>query len=275
MIEPKITEFENEMIEKVQIYDEKEIVNIPRPFSKEPIQSLQEPTQEEEIYQEEPEPKKDPKKAKLGAKITVFSIDTAIQTILTIVAKSDIPGATDEEKKELTEIWEEYYLETGKEPPLWLMLLTMNVSVYSDKIFSAVKKRKENLQGTENEIEETNQAPIFEFTPRANRLKRDPINEQPEPEKNGVGDIPMENIPKRTPEPTPETTPEPTPEPTPESTPEGNKETLIIREGPQEIIQETVLVCQNIGCNTELKGKQKSFCSIKCRNEYINEKRKK
>jgi hypothetical protein len=272
MIEPKIDDFNAEMTEKVQVYDEKEIVNIPRPFSKEPVQSLQEQIEQpEEIYEEEPEPKRDPKKAKLGAKITVFSIDTAIQTILTIVAKSDIPGATDEEKKELTEIWEEYYLETGKEPPLWLMLVTMNVSVYGDKVYNAVKKRKENLQGTENEIEETNQAPIFEFTPRANRLKRDPINEQPEPEKYAVGDIPMENIAKRTPEPTPETTPEPKPEPTPEE----NKEPLIIREGPQEIIQETVLVCQNIGCNTELKGKQKSFCSIKCRNEYINEKRKK
>ena len=267
MIEPKITDFENEMTQKVQIYDEKEIVNIPRPFSKEPIQSLQEPTQEEKIYEEEPEPKKDPKKAKLGAKITVFSIDTAIHSILTIVAKSDIPGATDEEKSKLTEIWEEYYLETGKEPPLWLMLVTMNVSIYGDKIFNAVKKRKENLQGTENEIEETNQAPIFEFTPRGNRLKRDPINEQPEPEKYEVGDIPMENLAKRT--------PEPTPEPTPEATPEAKNEPFIIREGPQEVVQPTVLVCQNIGCNTELKGKQKSFCSIKCRNEYINEKRKK
>lgn len=275
MIEPKITDFENEMTEKVQIYDEKEIVNIPRPFSKEPIQSLQEQNQEEEVYQEEPEAKKDPKKAKLGARITVFSIDTAIQTILTIVAKSDIPGATDEEKKELTEIWEEYYLETGKEPPLWLMLVTMNVSVYGEKIFSAVKKRKENLQGTENEIEETNQAPIFEFTPRANRLKKDTINEQPELENYAVGNIPMENLAQRTPEPTPEATPEPTPKPTPEPTPKAKNEALIIREGPQEVIQETVLVCQKIGCNTELKGKQKSFCSIKCRNEYINENRKK
>lgn len=262
MIEPKLDDFNAEMTEKVQVYDEKEIVNIPRPFSKEPVQSLQETIEEnEEIYQEEPEPKRDPKKAKLGAKITVFSIDTAIQTILTIVAKSDIPGATDEEKKELTEIWEEYYLETGKEPPLWLMLVTMNVSVYGDKVYTAIQKRKEVEKGQPAEIEQPAQAPVFEFQPRTNRIKKDPIQEQAQEEPQPMK---MRNIPT-----------EPTPIPTPEQTPEQTQEPVIIREGPQEEVQPPVLICQNNDCNNELKGKQKSFCSIKCRNEYINEKRKK
>jgi hypothetical protein len=247
-----------EMGEKVQEYSEKEVQNIPRPFSKEPIVSLEETREEilEEENFEEPIKKSDPKKAKLGAKITVFSIDTAIQTILTIVAKSDIPGATAEEKKELQEIWEEYYLETGKEPPLWLMLVTMNVSVYGDKVYTAIQKRKESGQTQENGSSETNQTPVFNFVPQSNRMKREPIQE-PKKEMDSI------DIPNPEPEPQPE--PEPKPEPTPEPT--------ILREGPQEEIQPPVIICQNENCNNELTKKQKNFCSIKCRNEYINKKR--
>ena len=259
MIEPRLNEFMEEMGEKVQEYSEKEVQNIPRPFSKEPIVSLEETREEilEEEDIEEPIKKSDPKKAKLGAKITVFSIDTAIQTILTIVAKSDIPGATAEEKKELQEIWEEYYLETGKEPPLWLMLVTMNVSVYGDKVYTAIQKRKEQGQTIENESSETNQTPVFNFVPQSNRMKREPIQE---PKKE------MESIDIPNPKPEPEPKEEPTPEPTPEPT--------ILREGPQEEIQPPVIICQNENCNNELTKKQKNFCSIKCKNEYINKKRK-
>ena len=51
MIEPRLNEFMEEMGEKVQEYSEKEVNNIPRPFSKEPILSLEE-TMEENLEEE-------------------------------------------------------------------------------------------------------------------------------------------------------------------------------------------------------------------------------
>lgn len=253
---PKLDDFESEMNLPVQQYTEKDIKDIPRIFSKEEEKIPEISSETEEIEIDE-SPKPNPKRAKITAKMTFFTIDTALQTILSIVAKSEIPGANDKEKADLIEMWEEYYLESGKEPPLWLMLVGMNVAVYGDKVGMAIQKRKEGKQ-TEEEKIENEEIPTFEMEVKTRKMRKDPI-QMPMKEVIEKKEINEEQ--------------EKNEEILEERIEEKNSQIKAIRNGIQEENQSAILICKNENCNNELTGKQKSFCSIKCRNEYINTKK--
>lgn len=252
----KLDDFESEMNLPVQQYTEKDIKDIPRIFSKEEEKIPAISSETEEIEMDE-SPKPNPKRAKITAKMTFFTIDTALQTILSIVAKSEIPGANDKEKADLIEMWEEYYLESGKEPPLWLMLVGMNVAVYGDKVGMAIQKRKEGNK-VEEEKNETEEIPTFEMELKTRKMRKDPI-QMPMKEVIQEKGIILEEEKRQ--------------EISEENTEEKIGEIKPIRNGIQEENQSAILICKNENCNNELTGKQKSFCSIKCRNEYINAKK--
>jgi len=245
-----LEDFEKEMTNPVQQYSEKEISEIPRIFS-ENEKFLEKKEESIEMEMEEEFPKPNPKRAKITAKMTFFTIDTSLQTILSIIAKSDIPGADEKEKSDLIEMWEEYYLETGKEPPLWLMLLGMNIAVYGDKVGMAIKKRKEQNDDDDNTSTILEDEPKFDFEIKRKRNEM-PMNDAPSEIREEKKEMQMKDVGSGI----------------------QNEEIPIIREGFQEEVQPTKLICKNDNCENELSKKQKNFCSVKCRNEYINTKRK-
>jgi hypothetical protein len=260
---PKLDDFESEMNIPVQQYSEKDINDIPRIFTKEEVKIPESTDTIKEMELEEEIPKQNPRKAKITAKMTFFTIDTAVQTILSILAKSEIPGANDKEKSDLIEMWEEYYLESGKEPPLWLMLVGMNVAVYGDKVGMAIQKRKEGNSDNEEKIVEE-EIPSFEMEIKTRKMRKDPIM-MPMKEVNEEKGIIAEQEKKE----------ELIQEKKEDIDDEKKNELNSIRNGIQEENQSAILICKNENCENELKGKQKSFCSIKCKNEYINTKKSK